>query len=362
MMRVLLLSAYEAVSHRYWANSLMAEVNEVDWTLLSLPPRYFSWRIRGNPLSWWLKEYERLNQPYDVVLATSMVDIATLVGLFPHLGRARKIVYFHENQFAYPESSEQMPQVEAKMVNLYAALAADVLVFNTAYNRDSFFDGARRFLKKMPENLPAAKPLERLRQSARVVSVPIAPANCAAAGNSNPQRLIWNHRWEYDKNPEDFFAVLFKLSEQQVPFELAVLGQQFRDVPPIFAEAQVRLAEHVICWGPQPEAEYRALLNGGGIVVSTTWHEFQGLAIMEAAQRGATPLVPDRLCFPELYPAQYRYDGTQEGLYQRLKAWLLDPGSQPAQLDTQPWQWPRWRETYRQLLVEGAANDLLGIE
>jgi hypothetical protein len=97
-------------------------------------------------------------------------------------------------------------------------------------------------------------------------------------------------------------------------------------------------------------------------VVSTTWHEFQGLAIMEAAQRGATPLVPDRLCFPELYPAQYRYDGTQEGLYQRLKAWLLDPGSQPAQLDTQPWQWPRWRETYRQLLVEGAANDLLGIE
>ncbi|HAZ97825.1 MAG TPA: DUF3524 domain-containing protein, partial [Halomonas sp.] len=53
---------YEAVSHRYWANSLMAEVTDVDWTLLSLPPRHFSWRIRGNPLSWWLKEYERLSQ------------------------------------------------------------------------------------------------------------------------------------------------------------------------------------------------------------------------------------------------------------------------------------------------------------
>lgn len=147
-MRVLLLSAYEAVSHRYWAQSLMAEVNDVSWTLLSLPPRHFSWRIRGNPLSWWLKEYETLSESYEVVLATSMVDIATLVGLFPHLGRARKIVYFHENQFAYPESSDQIPQVEAKMVNLYAALAADTLVFNTAYNRDSFFDGARRLLKK----------------------------------------------------------------------------------------------------------------------------------------------------------------------------------------------------------------------
>lgn len=350
-MRVLLLSAYEAVSHRYWAYSLMAELDDIGWTLLSLPPRHFAWRIRGNPLSWWLKEHETLSQPYDVVLATSMVDIATLVGLFPHLGQAKKIVYFHENQFAYPESNDQMPQVEAKMVNLYAALTADTLVFNTAYNRDSFFSGARQFLKKMPENLPAAKPLERLRQQAKVLPVPIMPLAGIPQANANPRRIIWNHRWEYDKNPDDFFAVLFKLSEQQVPFELAVLGQRFRDVPPIFAEAEERLAAQTICWGPQPEPAYHALLNGGGIVVSTTWHEFQGLAIMEAAQRGAIPLVPDRLCFPELYPSEYRFDGTQDGLYQRLYSWLSDLGSQPTAFTTQQWQWPEWRSAYRALLV-----------
>lgn len=351
-MRVLLLSAYEAVSHRYWAQSLMAELDELSWTLLTLPPRHFAWRIRGNPLSWWLKEHETLSQPYDAVLATSMVDIATLVGLFPHLGQARKIVYFHENQFAYPESSEQMPQVEAKMVNLYAALAADVLVFNTAYNRDSFFEGARQFLKKMPENLPAAKPLEKLRQLAKVLPVPIMPLDNASLSNANPRRIIWNHRWEYDKNPEDFFAALFRLSEQRVPFELAVLGQRFRDVPPIFVEAERRLAEQTISWGPQPEAEYRSLLNSGGIVVSTTWHEFQGLAIMEAAQRGALPLVPDRLCFPALYTEHYRYDGTPEGLYQRLHTWLTKPDCQPPLVDTQQWQWPHWRSAYRKLLAE----------
>lgn len=368
-MRVLLLSAYEAVSHRYWAQSLMAQLDDVSWTLLSMPPRHFSWRIRGNPLSWWLKEPEVLSQPFDVLLATSMVDIATLIGLFPHLGQARKVVYFHENQFAYPESDEQMPQVEAKMVNLYAALAADTVVFNTAYNRDSFIDGARRFLKKMPENLPVAKPLERLRQQAIVLPVPIMPLDSATGSscephfdrhlhsnsnsnpNPNPRRIIWNHRWEYDKNPDDFFAVLFALSEQQVPFELAVLGQRFRDVPAIFSQAEKRLAEHIICWGPQPEAEYQAVLNGGGIVVSTTWHEFQGLAIMEAAQRGALPLVPDRLCFPELYPDNYRYDGTQEGLYRRLHEWLINPGCQPPLLNTQQWQWPEWRNAYRALLA-----------
>ena len=176
-MRVLLLSAYEAVSHRYWAERLMSELDDWSWTYLSLPARHFAWRIRGNPLSWWLKEYETLNQTFDVVLATSMVDVATLIGLFPHLGRAHKVVYFHENQFAYPVSSQQGDQVEAKMVNLYAALAADTLIFNSAYNRDSFFSGARQFLKKMPENLPIAEPLEQRRRQASVLPVPLMPGS-----------------------------------------------------------------------------------------------------------------------------------------------------------------------------------------
>jgi glycosyltransferase involved in cell wall biosynthesis len=351
LMRVLLLSAYDAVSHRYWAQSLMAQLDEVSWTLLSLPPRHFAWRIRGNPLSWMLKEPATLSQHYDVVLATSMVDLATLVGLFPHLGRAKKIVYFHENQFAYPESSDQMPQVEAKMVNLYTALAADSVVFNSAYNRDSFIDGARAFLKKMPENLPAAKPLDALRERAGVLPVPIPISRPESQHKTNPQRIVWNHRWEYDKNPDDFFAVLFALSDAGVTFELAVLGQRFRQTPTIFAHAEQRLARHIVAWGPQPEEVYRELLDSAGIVVSTTWHEFQGLAIMEATQRGALPLVPDRLCFPALYPSVYRYDGTREGLYARLFAWLTEPTTRPGPIDTTAWEWPAWREAYRQLLA-----------
>lgn len=354
-MRVLLLSAYEAISHRYWAQSLMAQLEEVSWTLLALPPRHFAWRIRGNPLSWMLKEHDTLSQQFDVVLATSMVDLATLIGLFPHLGRAKKLVYFHENQFAYPESSDQIPQVEAKMVNIYTALAADCVAFNSAYNRDSFIEGARAFLKKMPENLPVAKPLAALRERSQVLPVPI-PARSKSPQpkgikSAVPQRIVWNHRWEYDKNPDDFFAVLFALSDAGVPFELAVLGQRFRQAPAIFAEAEQRLATHIVAWGPQPEEAYRDVLDSADIVVSTTWHEFQGLAIMEAAQRGALPLVPDRLCFPALYPPEYRYDGTREGLYTHLHAWLTDPAARPARLDTTAWEWPAWRETYRQWLL-----------
>jgi glycosyltransferase involved in cell wall biosynthesis len=244
-----------------------------------------------------------------------------------------------------------MPQVEAKMVNLYTALAADSVVFNSAYNRDSFIDGARAFLKKMPENLPAAKPLDALRERAGVLPVPIPISRPESQHKTNPQRIVWNHRWEYDKNPDDFFAVLFALSDAGVTFELAVLGQRFRQTPTIFAHAEQRLARHIVAWGPQPEEAYRELLDSAGIVVSTTWHEFQGLAIMEATQRGALPLVPDRLCFPALYPSVYRYDGTREGLYARLFAWLTEPTTRPGPIDTTAWEWPAWREAYRQLLA-----------
>lgn len=350
-MRGLFLSAYAAVSHRHWARGIVEQVPEVTWTLLELPPCHFRWRIRGNPLTWMLREQAALSRSYDVILATSMVDLATLIGLYPHLAQARKVVYFHENQFAYPLSAHQAPQGEALMVNLYSALAADRVVFNTAYNRDSFIDGARRFLKRMPENLPAARTLERLREAADVLPVPLTPCSASSQRRSAGRRIIWNHRWEYDKNPEDFFAALVALAERGVDFDVAVMGQQFRQQPAIFDQARERLSERVACWGPQPETVYREVLGAADIVVSTTWHEFQGLSIMEAAQQGVVPLVPDRLCFPELYASAYRYDGSREGLEATLEQWLTRPGQRPPRVDTSRWEWPALVGRYRDLLT-----------
>ncbi|WP_163559505.1 DUF3524 domain-containing protein [Halomonas sp. NO4] len=349
-MKALLLSAYAAVSHRHWAQGVIEWLDDIQWTLLELPPRHFSWRIRGNPLTWMVREHETLSQEYDVILATSMVDLATLCGLYPHLGQAHKVVYFHENQFAYPLSAHQRPQVEALMVNLYSALAADRLVFNTAYNCDSFLAGAESFLKRMPDNLPMTRPLAQLAERAEVVPVPISPLRRPPPDRPPGHRLIWNHRWEYDKNPDDFFAVLVSLAERDLDFEVAVMGQQFRERPAIFDEARERLGDRVVCWGAQPEVRYREMLASGDIVISTTWHEFQGLSIMEAAQLGVRPLVPDRLCFPELYPAAYRYDGTRDGLEATLAAWLTHSQQRPPPLDVGAWEWPAMVGRYRALL------------
>jgi hypothetical protein len=155
-MRILLLSAYDAESHRYWREGLVAAFAEHDWTVLTLPARYFSWRIRGNSLSWSRQERARLEAGYDLVIATSMVDLATLRGFVPQLAQVPNLVYFHENQFAYPVTSEQNSRgtVEAQIVNLYSALCADRVLFNSHYNRQTFLSGVARLLKKLPDFVP----------------------------------------------------------------------------------------------------------------------------------------------------------------------------------------------------------------
>ncbi|MCZ6829899.1 MAG: DUF3524 domain-containing protein, partial [Gammaproteobacteria bacterium] len=103
-MRVLLLSAYDADSHRHWRDCLSQGIGEWHWQTLALPARHFSWRIRGNPLYWSVAERQLLEQGYDLILATSMVDLATLRGLVPSLALVPAVLYFHENQFAFPDS------------------------------------------------------------------------------------------------------------------------------------------------------------------------------------------------------------------------------------------------------------------
>ena len=76
--RAWLLSAYRADSHAAWADWLIREQNQYDWLRFELAGRHFRWRIRGNPLSWIDVLPEAVPE---LIVATSMVDLATLKGL-----------------------------------------------------------------------------------------------------------------------------------------------------------------------------------------------------------------------------------------------------------------------------------------
>ena len=102
-MKILLLSPYDAMSHQYWWQGLRDNLREHAFCVVTLPPRFFSWRFRGNSLSFAFDE--RLKDGYDLVIATSMTDLSSLRGMCPALSSVPTIVYFHENQFAYPLNS-----------------------------------------------------------------------------------------------------------------------------------------------------------------------------------------------------------------------------------------------------------------
>jgi len=313
-MKILLMSAYDAPSHRRWREGLVRHLDDLQWTILTLPPWNFAWRSRGNALTWAFGERKTLSQGFDLVLATSMTDLASLRGMMPSLARTPAIVYFHENQFAYPERVHRKEYLNYKLTNLYTALSADRVLFNSRYNRDTFLNGARDLLSLMPDGVPAGV-VEAVEEKAWVLPVPLEET-CFTGGfkrSSGPVRILWNHRWEHDKAPDRFFAALDWLSEKGVPFFVQVLGQRFREVPVVFSRARERLGEKTGEWGfVEDEKRYREILSDSDVVVSTALHDFQGLAVMEAVAAGCLPVVPDRLAYREFFPDEHRFSSRPE--------------------------------------------------
>ncbi|MCG8614543.1 MAG: DUF3524 domain-containing protein [Pseudomonadales bacterium] len=329
-MRILLLSPYDATSHQYWRTGLVKHFPQHDWTVLTLPPRYFSWRIRGNSLSWACSERERLEQDYDALIATSMTDLASLRGFIPGLARIPTLLYFHENQFAYPASKTKVDSIEPQIITLYGAIAADRLIFNSEFNRRTFLSGVETLLKRLPDHAPLTI-VSLLREKSEVLMVPLEDSlwetnpefqknnGAIQTSNSSPLTITWNHRWEYDKGPEKLFAIVDELLTQSVNFKINVLGQQFRSSPAIFTDLEEKLrttrnGKHLGTWGfIKDRARYFEILKQSDIVLSTAIHDFQGLSMLEAVALGCIPLAPDALVYPEWFPAEYLYSEDQRG-------------------------------------------------
>lgn len=309
----LMLSAYDAESHKYWRKGIEKGLSDIDWTVLSLPARFFSWRIRGNPISFISQYSKELTQKYDFMLVTSMVDLATLKGLVPSLSGVPSLVYFHENQFEYPKSERQKSALEAQMVNLYAAMAADHIIFNSEFNQKTFFDGCDQLMNKLPD-FTLSDLSSRFQLKSSIIPVPIADQLFKRVHDQplldSPIKILWNHRWEYDKGPKRLLLFLTQLKAVGVSFEINIVGEQFRNVPVEFKQIQSEFSQELTTFGYVSSVEdYHKLMSRCDIVLSTSIHEFQGIAVMEAVAAGCIPIVPNRLSYREYIGPTYCYEG-----------------------------------------------------
>lgn len=309
---ILLLEPFHAGSHQAWAEGY-ARHSRHQVNLLTLKGRHWKWRMHGGAVTLAQKFMDSDYAP-DLILATSMLDLTTFLALT----RARTAniptaIYFHENQLTYPWSPHD-EDVRLKQdrhygfINYTSALAADLVLFNSDYHRRSFLEALQQFLKVYPDHKGMIN-VDKIRSKSQVLYLGMNLTKFDAwktEKKNDVPHILWNHRWEYDKNPELFFETLYAISARGLDFKLIVLGEQYAESPPIFVDAKKRLQKHIIHFGYAPDFEtYAKLLWQSDILPVTSQQDFFGGSVVEAMYCGAFPLLPNRLAYPEHIPKQY---------------------------------------------------------
>jgi glycosyltransferase involved in cell wall biosynthesis len=293
-----------------------------------MPDRHWKWRMHGSALTFAERHKEDIQQ-YDLVIVTDLCDVASLKGLLKI--DVPVILYFHENQLAYPwsptDDDTRLNRDRHYMwINFISAMAADHLWFNSEYNLKSFFDALPGFLRAFPDH--RNYDLMNLKERSKVVPLgldlkPIIDMDKKKQMNEVPL-ILWNHRWEYDKNPDLFFNSMFKLYKEQLDFKLVILGEKSAKYPKIFEEVKTKLNEKIIHMGYcQSREEYLNYLSQSDIALVTNDQDFFGISVVEAIAAGITPLLPAGKVYsehisPEKYPELY-YQSDEE-LSVKLKA------------------------------------------
>ena len=324
-LRILALEPYYGGSHRAVLDGLVERI-DAEWTVLTLagPQVEVAHARRGNHDGYRSRALASAQsyEPFDLVFASTFLNLAEFRGLVgAPLAGVPAIVYFHENQLVYPNRHTAEWDLQFPLTNITSALSAECCVFNTRWNLDRFVGEIPGFIREFPDHHPKGV-AEEIERKSVVLPPPFDPAafDHAATTRGPRCRIVWPHRWEHDKNPEEFFWAVGQLAEEGLDFEVAVAGQSFRETEGLMREAAETLGSRLVhCDEPKDRAAYAALLASADVAVSTAINEFFGLAIVEACYAGATPLVPDRLAYPEVYAPEYRYEGRDE-LVARLRA------------------------------------------
>ena len=287
---VWLISPYHTGSHKAWAEGYKGHSRH-DVKLFTLAGRFWKWRMQGAAVEL-AAQTEKLCEvhPPDLILATDMTNLPAWLALMRRVlpAQARTALYMHENQLTYPWRPGEKPDLTYAMVNWLSQLCADMVVFNTEFHRRSWFAALPNLLKHFPDynHLDKIEEVEA-RSHVMPVGIDVQPESHRRDSSGLPL-ILWNQRWEYDKRPDRFFRLLYRLEEAGHNFRLGVAGENFRNVPVEFEEAAKRLAHRIDHWGfLTSRKDYLALLRKADIVISTADHEFFGISILEAIQAGS---------------------------------------------------------------------------
>jgi len=310
-MNILVLEPWYGGSHKQFLDGLMTHSTHT-FEAMTMPGRFWRWRMEGGAVTLARKARAAVENGFspDLIVATDMVNLPAFLALTrPVLDEVPTVLYFHENQLTYPIPEHRSRERAYPNINYLSALAADRLAFNSQFHFNEFVEALPLLLRDFPDftNLHT---VQDIRDKSEVLHLGMDlrahdayDIERATRSQSGPPVVLWNQRWEYDKRPEAFFRVMNRLDDAGYDFRLILAGKHFREQPEEFERAFERYAERILHYGYAEDfAEYSRLLHRADLVVSTSIHEFFGVAIMEAIYCGCHPLLPARLSYPELIP------------------------------------------------------------
>jgi glycosyltransferase involved in cell wall biosynthesis len=329
-LNILAVEPFYNGSHRAFLKGLQ-ENSSHNIIPVKLDYRRWKWRMHGDSVK--LAEMSsHITEEIDLLLVSSMTNLPAFLALTnPRFAYTPKVMIMHENQLTRPMPEGEERDVTYCYINYLSMLTADKLLFTTRYHLNELLDALPAFLDHFPDD-KHYNTVDQIREKSMV----IYPGLNLSVFDEQPDTrhlnerpvIVWNQRWQFDRNPAMFFKVLNRLNDIDLKFDLILAGDTQHRKPEEFERAWKRFGEHITHFGYVENVEnYSRLLHSGDIVVSTATHEFFCVAIMEAIYCGCHPLVPNRLHYPELIPASLHkpllhapviYD-TEDDLFKYLK-------------------------------------------
>lgn len=304
-MNILAVEPFYSGSHKAFLKGLQ-ERSRHRIIPVKLNYKGWKWRMHGDSVT--LAEMtSHVEEPIDLLLISSMTNLPAFLSLTnPRFAHTPKIIYMHENQLTQPMPEGEERDLTYCYINYLSMLVADRILFSSRFHMEDFMKALPGFLENFPDDKPF-RTVEKIRNKSQVMLPGLDLTALdrhpdTRSGNRRPV-IVWNQRWQFDRNPAMFFRVLNRLNDIDLEFDLILAGDSTHEKPEEFERAWRRYSDQITHFGYVEDVEtYSRLLHSGDIVVSTATYEFFCVAIMEAIYCGCHPLVPNRLHYPELIP------------------------------------------------------------